>query len=80
MATRVSTWFQHATRKVNMIDKGRDWPSPAMMTENPAESSMLPMQQIFSLSRLKLDDICEIGYIGNISKRYSLVVFQFFIL
>ena len=51
-----------------------------MMTENPAESNMLPMQQIFSLSRLKLDDICEIGYIGNISKRYPLVVFQFFIL
>lgn len=52
-----------------MIDKGRDWPNPAMMTENPAESNMLPMQQIFSLSRLKVDDICEIGYIGNISKR-----------
>lgn len=67
MATRLSTWFQHATRKVNMINKGRDWPNPAMMTENPAE-------------RNPVDDICEIGYIGNISKRYPLVVFQFFIL
>lgn len=29
MATRVNTWPQQVTRKVNVIDIGRDWPNPA---------------------------------------------------
>ena len=32
MATRVSTRFQRATRKVNVIDNGRDWHNPTTTT------------------------------------------------
>ena len=28
MANRVIRWSQHATRKVKVIDIGRDWPNP----------------------------------------------------